>query len=380
MKLKNIKYISDKEETFEKIDIIHKTLKYQTEINNKDEITGKELWEDLYEAIPYKLILKNEEILDLIVNMCKDNYNENLNLLKNLINEYYCNEKKSFEEKIEDGVKFDVKKSLDILNQDQYDVSNSLKKSGNIGNEEENRDVTTNGEYESLDKINAINGELIPHSTEVTLSKIVRNSTMVRILKKIYKDTCQLCGTRLKVSPNVYYSEVHHIRPLGKLHKGSDTTNNLIVLCPNCHTLFDRGSIGIDIETMSIINFDKNNTLNGVKAYIKHELDLNNIKYHNYNIYINGNRAKKINNEEIEHGTINKYLKSSISESINDVVDYGDVIKVLDLDLDQIIIVNMKSYWEQNDVPPLQKNMINKRNGDIVKFNEYVYKIVEIKK
>lgn len=410
-----MKYISEKSEVFENIDIIYKKLRYQ---RRKSKIEGKQIWQELYEKIPYHYILKNEEILDLIVNICKDNYKDNLSLLKKLINEceetkYYKSEKIIDEEDKEqegDGVKeekeFDIQnniqkeeevkpekywidfkwnkndKSIDeedfykqINQADKYYSKIKNKYTARESYYEEN--LTTNDylinnvKDEVKYKLERVKGITIPHRKEIKLNKIVRSSSIVKTLKVIYKDTCQICGTRLEIAPEVYYSEVHHIRPLGKLHKGSDTTGNAIVLCPNCHILFDKGSIGIDEDTFHVISFNKNDSLNNLKVDFKHELDIENIKYHNNNIYVDRLCSEKINND----------FEVKIQQKLNNnSVDYGDIVEILDLDLNEIIIVNMKSYWEQNDMSPLQRKLLNKKVDDIVSFNQYKYKIGEIKK
>jgi 5-methylcytosine-specific restriction endonuclease McrA len=48
---------------------------------------------------------------------------------------------------------------------------------------------------------------------------------------------CQVCGFDTLV-------EVHHIIP--RRHGGPDTLDNLITLCPNHHTMADRGLISVE--------------------------------------------------------------------------------------------------------------------------------------
>ncbi|MEZ0385612.1 MAG: HNH endonuclease, partial [Verrucomicrobium sp.] len=44
----------------------------------------------------------------------------------------------------------------------------------------------------------------------------------------------------------------HHLRPLGREHRGSDTQNNLICVCPNCHTKLDYGCVRIELSGMRV--------------------------------------------------------------------------------------------------------------------------------
>ena len=106
-------------------------------------------------------------------------------------------------------------------------------------------------------------------------------------MKKLYANRCQICGEKVQVGIHEYMSEVHHIRPLGK-HKGSDTVDNMIVVCPNHHAMFDRGAITFDSRTMRISHVDPNNRLNMRKISLQHTVNQENINYHNSNIFKRG--------------------------------------------------------------------------------------------
>ena len=80
-----------------------------------------------------------------------------------------------------------------------------------------------------------------PKRVETTVNRIIRDTAAAQRLKRLYDFSCQVCGTRLEIGPNQYYAEVHHIRPLGGEHAGSDDPGNMLVLCPNHHALFDYG-------------------------------------------------------------------------------------------------------------------------------------------
>jgi 5-methylcytosine-specific restriction protein A len=69
-------------------------------------------------------------------------------------------------------------------------------------------------------------------------------------LKQMYNDRCQVCGTRRAKPDGTGYSEVHHLRPL--FEEGTDTLENMIVLCPNHHADFDNGAVRIDTDSMTV--------------------------------------------------------------------------------------------------------------------------------
>lgn len=80
-----------------------------------------------------------------------------------------------------------------------------------------------------------------PITVETKIMRIIRNTPQSIALKENYGNTCQLCGKKLCLGKREYYSETHHLRPLGRPHNGADHWNNMLVLCPNCHVLFDYG-------------------------------------------------------------------------------------------------------------------------------------------
>ena len=84
--------------------------------------------------------------------------------------------------------------------------------------------------------------------------RYVRDVPRVSKLKKMYNFECQICGLTIKYGKNKLYCEVHHYYPL---HEGGlDYENNMIVLCPNHHTMFDLKEMKIDFDQKTIL--DKN--------------------------------------------------------------------------------------------------------------------------
>jgi putative restriction endonuclease len=54
-----------------------------------------------------------------------------------------------------------------------------------------------------------------------------------------------MCGVRLEGLAGPY-AEAAHIRPLGARHRGPDTPDNILCLCPNHHVLFNHGGVAIE--------------------------------------------------------------------------------------------------------------------------------------
>jgi predicted restriction endonuclease len=102
------------------------------------------------------------------------------------------------------------------------------------------------------------------------ISRIKRNQKLVDEIKLQYDFTCQICGEQLKIRSDVYYSEVHHIKPLGSKHNGPDISDNMLSVCPNHHALLDLGAIEIDLQ----------------KLLKKHNIRKDFIEYHNSSIFM----------------------------------------------------------------------------------------------
>jgi putative restriction endonuclease len=84
-----------------------------------------------------------------------------------------------------------------------------------------------------------------PTRTNVTVSRIIRDTSITQYVKRLYDFTCQVCGTRIK-TPAGPYAEGAHIQPLGSPHNGPDVIANVLCLCPNHHTMFDLWAFAID--------------------------------------------------------------------------------------------------------------------------------------
>jgi hypothetical protein len=88
------------------------------------------------------------------------------------------------------------------------------------------------------------NDELAPRA-KGEVSRIVRDTRIVREVKALHDHTCQLCGDRLELSPGTFYSEAHHLKSLGKPHNGPDIKSNIVCVCPNCHVKLDYHAVRI---------------------------------------------------------------------------------------------------------------------------------------
>jgi len=69
-----------------------------------------------------------------------------------------------------------------------------------------------------------------------------RDPALSATLKTKYNDRCQICNTTYRIRRG-FFCDTHHIKPLSA--GGMDVSDNILVLCPNHHRLFDRSRIEI---------------------------------------------------------------------------------------------------------------------------------------
>jgi predicted restriction endonuclease len=110
-------------------------------------------------------------------------------------------------------------------------------------------------------------GEPDPTKVMALTYRILRDTKLARQIKKLHKDTCQLCRKQLKLSGQITYAEAHHIRPLGSPHNGPDVSGNIIVVCPTCHVLCDFAAIELKMAK--------------IYAVKDHSVDQKFLNYHN---------------------------------------------------------------------------------------------------
>lgn len=97
--------------------------------------------------------------------------------------------------------------------------------------------IQDNGEINDVfDKIRSCESD---ESDQITIKgkTYKRNNYLFSLIKKYRDYTCQFCSTKLSIGDGKFYIEACHIKP--KSEGGKDKLNNILVLCPNCHKIFD---------------------------------------------------------------------------------------------------------------------------------------------
>ena len=107
-----------------------------------------------------------------------------------------------------------------------------------------------------------------------TILRIIRDTKIIREIKKLYNFECQVCGHPV-LTRSGRYAEGAHIKPLGTPHNGHDSCDNVLCLCPNHHVMFDRGSFSIDDDLTLIGILEGRLTLHKT-----HHINKTNLEYH----------------------------------------------------------------------------------------------------
>jgi hypothetical protein len=107
--------------------------------------------------------------------------------------------------------------------------------------------------------------------TEVTTTRVVRDTEMARRIKEHHDYKCQLCGETLELDSGSRYAEAHHIKPLGRPHGGPDVSENILCVCPSCHVRLDYG--------------DRRLTPEDLRDTRRHEIGRRFLAYHNREVF-----------------------------------------------------------------------------------------------
>jgi predicted restriction endonuclease len=95
-------------------------------------------------------------------------------------------------------------------------------------------------------------------------------------LRGIYRSKCQVCGFDKS-------TEIAHIMP--RQANGLTVLENLLLVCPNHHRLFDMGEFSIS-DDFHLIGMEGE-----LNVDPRHRISMESLKFHRENIYRSGNRS-----------------------------------------------------------------------------------------
>jgi predicted restriction endonuclease len=117
-----------------------------------------------------------------------------------------------------------------------------------------------------------------PPRTRLVTERVVRTTQIVRNVKRLHKNRCQVCGKSI-ATPAGKYAEGAHIRPLGRPHDGPDVESNVLCLCPDDHVRFDYGAIVLS-DGLEVIDALTGKVLNPLRQAPGHVIDIAHVQYH----------------------------------------------------------------------------------------------------
>ena len=118
-------------------------------------------------------------------------------------------------------------------------------------------------------EITAIASELKTETSEI--KRRFRSARLSELLKEFYGHQCMICYGFI-LTDGTPHTETHHVIPLSE--GGDDSSENIAVVCPNCHARFHYGSTGCRIR-MSDLFFQRNpfiQSTNNHNSYINQQI------------------------------------------------------------------------------------------------------------
>lgn len=120
-------------------------------------------------------------------------------------------------------------------------------------------------------------GTLDPGRAAGLVQRIVRSTPVSQWVKRAHDFKCQVCGESVSL-PIGAYVEGAHIRALGAPHRGPDTPDNVLCLCPNHHVAFDGGGIFVDGEMT--VRTHAGRVIGPLRVVSDHVIDEAQLAYH----------------------------------------------------------------------------------------------------
>lgn len=86
-----------------------------------------------------------------------------------------------------------------------------------------------------------------PRSRRLSLQQLNRPSSIANLVKELWGTTCAICETPgFDKQDGTKYAEVHHVEELSTRNLGVLGSNNMIVVCANCHRKLHYAQVAIE--------------------------------------------------------------------------------------------------------------------------------------
>jgi hypothetical protein len=97
-------------------------------------------------------------------------------------------------------------------------------------------------------------------------AQIDRPTSISKALKKKLGYTCQICGIEgFEKKSGGRYAEAHHLLELHKLLPGSLITENILIVCANCHRKLHYADVEVNVLTPTTLEI----TINGTSYHVQ---------------------------------------------------------------------------------------------------------------
>jgi 5-methylcytosine-specific restriction endonuclease McrA len=117
------------------------------------------------------------------------------------------------------------------------------------------RDLTDEKRKKLIEELKALTPSM-PQQVVINGKTYDRDNKTIATLKILRDFKCQICGNSILKKNGERYIEAAHIKR--KSEKGSETPDNILVLCPNHHKEFDLGDRNIINHSAERIVFELN--------------------------------------------------------------------------------------------------------------------------
>ncbi|MGS2645452.1 YDG/SRA domain-containing protein [Streptosporangium sp. G12] len=114
--------------------------------------------------------------------------------------------------------------------------------------------------------------------TKTTVNKANRRATVVKEVKALHTNLCQVCGNTVEL-PSGPSSQAAHIQALGVPHNGPDVIENILCLCPNDHLRFDNGAFYLT-DNLEVVNALDGKIGRPLRTHPEHKIGTEYVRYH----------------------------------------------------------------------------------------------------
>lgn len=117
-------------------------------------------------------------------------------------------------------------------------------------------------DYEILQRFNRRYEKISPAAHRRMTLQIDRPTRVSRALKSLLGSRCQICSREgFRTASGELYAEAHHLEPLHRKSPGSLVTDNILIVCPNCHAMLHHADVRVELPNPQEIHIHINDVI-----------------------------------------------------------------------------------------------------------------------